>query len=325
MKKIIFILLVIAFIAAGCTTLGQKSTSINPEDAKSLAADFINNNLMKPGNTVSIKEVIEESGVYKIVVNMTNGEEIDSYMSKDGKIFFPQPMVIDEIVEAKQDSDPEQASNPAATVADVPKAATAKVELFVMSHCPYGTQIEKGILPVLKTLGDKVDFELKFCDYAMHGETEIKEQLNQYCIQKNEPKKFTTYLECFLDKGDGDSCLKTTGINTTKMNSCVATTDQEFQITDNFENNVGYRGRYPGFNIYKVETAEYAVSGSPTLVINGKKISSGRDSNTLLKNICAGYENPPAECDTVLTSAAPAPGFGFGGTASGATAAECGN
>ena len=37
-----------------------------------------------------------------------------------------------------------------------PKKEKPEVELFVMSHCPFGTQIEKGMLPVARLLGDKI-------------------------------------------------------------------------------------------------------------------------------------------------------------------------
>ncbi len=59
-----------------------------------------------------------------------------------------------------------------------------------MAYCPYGTQEEKGILPVVNTLNNKIDFKVKFCDYAMHGKQEIDEQLNQYCIETEQADKF---------------------------------------------------------------------------------------------------------------------------------------
>ena len=88
-----------------------------------------------------------------------------------------------------------------ASAAEVKKNDKPTVELFVMSHCPYGTQIEKGIIPAIEALGDKVDFNLKFCSYAMHGEQELREELNQYCIQKEQKDKLLPYLKCFLKEG----------------------------------------------------------------------------------------------------------------------------
>lgn len=184
------------------------------------------------------------------------------------------------------------------------------VELFVMSHCPFGTQIEKGILPVAKTLGDKIDFQIKFTDYAMHGETELREQLAQYCIQKEQPEKFFAYLEAFLVEGDSDSSLEQSGVNKDKLLSCIDKTDKEFKVLENFNKKIGFKGTYPGFEIFKADNAKYNVAGSPTLVINGTQNESGRDSNSLLKSICSAFNNAPEECDLELSAATPAPGFG---------------
>jgi hypothetical protein len=313
MKKIILITLAVALVTAGCI---QKTASnvMEPEAAKAKIVDFINTNLMKPGSQVSIKEFTEANGLYRVVVNTSAGDEIESYLTIDGEKFFPQ--VID-IAETEQQLS-EQKSTQAGTAADVPKADLATVELFVMSHCPYGTQIEKGILPVLETLGDKVDFELKFCDYAMHPtQGEVEEQLNQYCIQKEEPNKFTSYLKCFLEAGNGAECLTKTSINRSKLNTCVTQTDNEYKVTELLEDKSTWKsGRFPQFNIYQADALKYGVTGSPGLVVNGKKISSGRDSASLLKTICAGFSEQPEECFTELSSAAPGPGFGFGSTGS---------
>ena len=324
MKKIIFLGILLLFIVSGCTLLNQGVKEVTAEEAKILVADFINKNLMQPGSEVSIKEVVDEGPLYKIVVNMPNGgQEINSYLTKDGKKFFPQAMDVEEVEQAAADKEEKNTTPPA--TADVPKAEKASVELYVMSYCPYGTQVEKGILPVLETLGDKINFDLKFCDYAMHGKKELDEQLNQYCITKNEPDKLLAYLQCFLDADDGAGCLNKIGINTAKLNSCVAATDKEYKVTELFNDKSSWKsGQFPQFNIFQADTQKYGVSGSPTLVINGQKISSGRDSATLLKTICSGFNNPPEQCGTELSSTAPSPGFGFGTTGSD-TDAGCGS
>ena len=38
----------------------------------------------------------------------------------------------------------------------------AKLEFYVMSKCPFGTQVEKGIKPVIDEIGDYIDFHLEF-------------------------------------------------------------------------------------------------------------------------------------------------------------------
>ena len=324
MKKIIFLGLMSIFILSACT---PKDT-ITIEEAKVLANDFISNNLVQPGTEVSIKEVTEEAGLYKIVVNLPDGQEIDSYLSMDGKKFFPQVMDIEE-TEAKTDDTANGAeAQQQKGLSDIVKTEKPVIEAFIMSHCPYGTQIEKGLLPVMKTLGDKADIQIKFVSYAMHGEKELDEQLRQYCIQEEQNDKFLPYLECFLgssqgSEADSEECLSETKVNTRKMATCVAATDKEYEIKELFADKSTWSGgRYPQFNVHKVENEKYGVKGSPTFVVNGTNISTGRDAASLLATACAGFENAPDECATELSSASPSAGFGFG-TNGAATDASC--
>ncbi|MFH0923208.1 MAG: thioredoxin domain-containing protein, partial [Candidatus Falkowbacteria bacterium] len=244
-----------------------------------------------------------------------------SYASLDGTKFFPQAMEIKKSEEPAKQADADSAANsqpPAASVSA--KNDKPVVEVFVMSHCPYGTQIEKGILPVVEALGDKIDFQLKFCDYAMHGEVELNEQLRQYCVQQEEPEKLIAYLSCFLKDGKHEPCLTEAGINNTKLQACVLDTDQQYKVTEKFNDkstwNKDRNGdpAYPTFDVNKTDTNKYGISGSPGLVINGQKIQSNRDPASLLNVICSGFNEAPAECADSLSTATPSAGFGFSAT-----------
>lgn len=324
MKKTIIMALLLALVVTGCS-LPKKKKVLTIEEAKAKTLEFINTSLMQPGNEAEIKEITEEGDLYKLKV-MANNQEIESYLSKDGEKFFPQVMIIADIMKQVEEQKNAQTGAPETQpVAEAPKADNVSVELFVMSHCPYGTQIEKGILPVVKALGDKIDFKLKFCDYAMHGEKELKEQMNQYCIDKNEPAKLLAYLECFLEADDSAGCLKKASIDQAKLDACVAATDKEFKVMEGFnDKSTWLNGNFPKFDVFKSDVTKYGVQGSPSLVINGAKVNSGRDAASLLKSICSGFNNPPAECNSQLSSDTPAPGFGSGTAASGA-AGGCAN
>ena len=47
---------------------------ITLEEAKVKATSFINENLMQPGRQVTVKEAMEENGLYKIVVTMPGAQ-----------------------------------------------------------------------------------------------------------------------------------------------------------------------------------------------------------------------------------------------------------
>ncbi|MDP3056950.1 MAG: hypothetical protein Q8N37_00305 [bacterium] len=321
---------IMAILATGIVSLklspliknGSIKNPITLEQAKIKAETFINKNLMAPGSKITIKGAEEKNGLYKIAVNTGSGNDIDAYMTKDGKIFFPQAVDIEKTENDKKNA----AQSNSAAQTELVKSDKPEVELFVMSHCPYGTQIEKGILPVVSALGNKINFDIKFTDYAMHGEKELQEELSQYCIKTNEPAKFNNYLKCFIESTSGDSatCLTKASVNKTKLSSCVAATDKKFKVTANFADKNTWKGNYPTFNIYAEDNAKYGVPGSPTLIINGATADSARDSASLLKTICSAFNTPPKECSVTLSATAPAPGFGTGVSTS-ASSASCGN
>lgn len=315
----VFVLLV-ALVGASYYYSLNKSV-LKPEAAKAKVVDFVKNNLVQPGTEVAVKEIIKEGGIYKVVIKVggDKGQEVPVYLTTDGKKLFPQAMDVDEAEAKNKDGkQAEEEQNKPVAKSDVPE-----VNLFVMSYCPYGTQMEKGILPAVQTLGNKIKFNLKFVDYIMHGKKESDENLRQYCIQKNEPAKLDDYLNCFLKNGEGTeaACLKTAGINTTNLNSCVSATDSQFKITEKFnDKNSWDNAQFPPFDVNKDENGTFGVQGSPTLVINGTKVNAQRDSASLLAAICSAFNNPPKECEKKLSSTASAPGFGDGASANGANA-----
>jgi glutaredoxin len=312
MKKIIIASLFLSLALTGCS-LGKGISAkkiLTPDEAKAKAADFITKNLVSQGTNVDIKEITAEGSLYKLKVSVSSdqgSQDIDSYISNDGESFFPQVI---NIADTENQNQPAASTNSAPSAVVTNKTDKPVVELFVMSYCPYGTQIEKGIIPVVEALGDKIDFQLKFCDYTMHGAQETDENTKDYCIQKEQPDKLLSYLSCFLKEGNSVSCSKEVGLDDGKINSCIAAATKEFNI-DN---------KTTDFAIYKTDNQKYGVSGSPTLVINGAQISSGRDSASLLNTICSGFNNAPAECSQQLSSQTPAPGFGTGTTAGGSDA-----
>jgi hypothetical protein len=298
---------------------------IGIEAAKSQTLDFVKNNLVQPGTDVSIKDITEENGLYKI--NLTVGKQtVETYLTKDGSKFFPQAMDVAQAGKQNQDTDKQ-----AEAQKDIPKSEIPDVRLFVMSYCPYGTQMEKGILPVLDALKDKIKFQLEFVDYSMHNSKatndrkELDENLRQYCIEKDDPGRLSAYLDCFLKKGQGteSSCLESAGINATQTNLCMKAADTQFNVTKNFNDESSYQGNFPQFEVNKGDNKEFGVQGSPTLIINGVEAKTQRDPASILKTICSAFNNQPEGCASELSSTAPAPGFGEG-TGSGSNA-SCGN
>jgi len=295
----------------GFTDYVKNKTAGGGTLTKEEAEKFVNENLMEGGSGAVVQEVSEENGLWKIKLTVSD-QEYTTYLTKDKSTFFPQAINIADIQKQKAESEAQAKAQHEQDLANLPKNDKPTVELFVMSHCPYGTQIEKGIIPVVKALSGKIDFQLKFCDYAMHEEKELKEEMNQYCIMKDQGDKFFPYLECFLGDGDSGKCVTQVGIDANALNSCVTATDSQYKILANYANQSTWKsGTYPPFPIYQADVDKYQVSGSPTLVVNGTEISTDRDSASLLQTVCAGFGNKPEECNQSLSSTAPSTGFGY--------------
>lgn len=296
--------------------MGVAGNVISEKKAGDSLVGFLNE---QTGGGVSYVSSESDGLLYKVTVSY-NDQDIPVYVTKDGKYYVQGVSEIKQV--SVSDSSDDETTNQ-----NIPKTDKPKVELFVMSYCPYGTQAEKGIIPVVELLGDKIDFDLRFVYYAMHPTSgEVEENLRQYCIQKDQEDKFTDYLSCFLKEGKSDACLTEAKIDKAKMNSCYSAADKEFDVLKNKNDKSSWlSGYYPLFNVDKELNEQYDIGGSPTLVINGVQVSSARSPASYLDVVCQAFTdgNVPEECGTQLSNTAYGPGFGYDSTSSGGSAAQC--
>lgn len=304
---ILGIVLVFSFGPGGMAVTG-KATSVSSKAAADKAIKYINDNLVSPGTTATFVNVTEENGLYKITTNYQD-QDISIYSSLDGKyLFLSPPLDMDKVIETTQP-----------TTTEVTKSDRPQVDVFVMSYCPYGLQMEKAVIPAWELLKGKADITIRFVDYSMHGKKEIDENTRQYCIQKEQSDKFIAYLKCFTGEDNFAKCLAQASIDTAKLNACVASTDSEFNITGLYNDQSTWSGgSYPQYNVNTDLNSRYGVQGSPTLVINGKTVSANRSPEAIKEVICSAFNTPPSECQQTLSSDQTSSGFGGGsGTTSG--------
>ena len=289
----------------------------NKDNVASETLEYINTNMLQGQASAKLTAVNEEHGLYKMTLSLS-GNNVDGYVTKDGALFFTQ--AIDTSGAGPQVTPPAAQPTPEVVKSDKPV-----VELFVMSHCPFGTQAEKGMLPIANLLGDKIDFSIKYVYYAMHGKEELDEQSKQVCIQDEQNDKFSDYLSCFLEAGDTESCLKEAKIDTAALTKCVAQLDKDYKITEKFnQQSTWLSGKFPLFDVHKAENDKYQIKGSPGLVINGAQANSARSPAAYLSTVCAAFNEVPEECENSegVSTETFQPGFGYDKGA--ATAATCG-
>ena len=267
---------------------GITGNVISGDDAGVILTEHLND---LTGGGVEYISNEDIGSLYQVTVNY-EGQDVPVFITKDGTYFVQGAVPITGEVIADTPTDaPTQTPPPANLI----KSDKPEVELFVMTHCPYGTQAEKGFIPAIETLGDSIDSSVKFVHYFLHDPEETETPI-QICIRENEPNKYNDYLKCFLEDGDSDRCLAETKIDETQLNKCIEEDYEAFYAADS------------------VLSEGYGVRGSPTLVINGAIVQSGRDSAGYLATICSAFNDEPEECSEVLSSASPSPGFGYTAT-----------
>jgi len=197
------------------------------------------------------------------------------------------------------------------------KVDSVTFDLYIMSQCPYGTQMQKALIPVVELLDgtDKLTVNNKFVSYTMHGESEVVDNLVQYCVGENNPEREWDFIRCYIENsGDNSKCLTDLQIDETEVSTCSDDARTTFSIAGT------------AFPIYQEENLQYGVRGSPTLVFMGKKLAINRDPEIIKNFVCDILEEVPTECSTTLDYTI-APGFGpvnaEGTTTTGSTA-TCG-
>jgi len=285
----------IILIVTSLPIAGITGNVISEDEAGELVLGFAD----AQGLAIELVDVNEVGNFYEVSV-LINGQKSVLSVTKDGE-YLAQLIPLS----ALEPQEPEP-------VEGIVKSDVPEVELFIMAYCPYGTQAEKGFIPAIKTLGDNIDAKIRFVYYAMHDKLELDEQLKEYCIQEEQSDKFLDYLGCFLEDGDSDRCLVEVGIDKDKLDLCVLKTDSEFKVTEKYnDESTWLSGRFPLFDIHKDLNEAYDIGGSPTLVINGNVVSSGRDPASYLDVICQAFNEAPEECGEELLDTTYSPGFGY--------------
>jgi glutaredoxin len=166
------------------------------------------------------------------------------------------------------------------TLACRPETAK-KLELFVMSMCPYGVRALNAMEEVLKNFDNKIDFELHFIGngtaaagfQSMHGQPEVDEDLREVCAIKNYKKnyKFMEYVACRNKdlKADWKECTGKNGIDAKVMTKCSEGDEGKKLLEADLQiaNGLG-------------------IGASPTWIANGKNKFSGIDAETIRRNVC---------------------------------------
>ncbi|MBD3309592.1 hypothetical protein GF351_00045 [Candidatus Woesearchaeota archaeon] len=181
-----------------------------------------------------------------------------------------------------------------------------RLDFYVMSQCPYGTQVEDGIKPVLDEMGEHIDFNLEFIMYpkenyagredqfciedmcAMHGIPEVRGNMVQLCAARHNPDSYMNMITC-MNKDPSqipenwETCAQDNGLDVDAIKAC-------------------YEGE-EGLELLRQSAAKAqaaGATGSPTIYLNNQSYSGGRDKKAFMTAICNAFEGEkPEACSQI--------------------------
>ena len=142
------------------------------------------------------------------------------------------------------------------------------LELFVMSYCPFGVQAEEKILPIVKELGEQIDFKLQFIAQekaepsaheitpftSLHGYPEVAENIRQLLIAQEYPDRYLDYILCRgkqLEKS-WETCAEKLGIDVARIQALCDAPETEQLFRENIQ-----------------RAAALGIKASPTILVDG--------------------------------------------------------
>ncbi|MBN2459272.1 DsbA family protein [Candidatus Woesearchaeota archaeon] len=169
----------------------------------------------------------------------------------------------------------------------------AKVEFYVMSQCPYGTQVVDAIGPVLENLGEAVDFHLDYIVtetspgtfQSLHGAKEVAGNTAQLCAIKYYPDNYE-YMKLILCQNkdyanvdtNWESCAKENNMDVEKLRACITGEEGKTLLRESMQKAQLRNAR-----------------GSPTIYFDDQAYGGARDSLSFQRAICNSIEHEACE------------------------------
>jgi thioredoxin 1 len=191
---------------------------------------------------------------------------------------------------------------------DIKKLEHPLMQAFLVSYCPFGLQMQRilsGIISKMPSLSKniKVRYIIEMTGNnvtnmtSMHGPTESDENLRQICIREEQSSKYWKYVSCFTNSSNSSQCIKSAGVDDVLLKGCLSNDSR------------GLRYAREDFNL----TRQFNITGSPTLVMNGKIASEsdfgGRTEQALKNLLCCGFSSKPNYCSMNLSTVVAKTGF----------------
>ncbi len=284
---VVAVLLTITLVVANATGADIKSWFSFGNSSQKIAqkaVDYINaNGLAGGGQTATLGEVSEESGLIKFKLQIGT-QSFDSYVTKDGKLLFPQAVNIGGAnTTANQTPQPTAKQAPDSSKVVTEKEAfvgdvNAKLVMAFWSdyQCPFCKKAEQEVLPQL--IHDYVDtgkVKLVFKDYAFLGPDSQTLAKFARAVYYTAPSKFYAWHKAMYDNQGQENTGWATEAKIMEITTkAIGAADASKALAAFKANDAQYQQE---IDASKAEGIAFGITGTPATIV-GTKMISGADT-----------------------------------------------
>ena len=277
---ILVILLVASVFTSGFSFSNATPTSITLDQAKAKTLSYVNDNLLQPPFTAEISDAQDLGNFYQLTLSVA-GQDVESYLTKDGKMFFPQGFALDEVKAAATEKVAVSLDDDA-----VKGAEDAPVTIIEFSdfECPFcGRYIKETYPQIVKDYVNTGKVKYVFRDFPLEFHTEAQKAAEAAECAGQQDKYWEMHDQLFAnqDKLDLESLkgyAKKLGLDTEKFNTCLTSGVMAPEVKKDL-----------------AAGQEYGVSGTPAFFINGKLLSGALPYATFKQEIDAALAQANGE------------------------------
>ncbi|OGZ65927.1 MAG: hypothetical protein A3C58_00400 [Candidatus Staskawiczbacteria bacterium RIFCSPHIGHO2_02_FULL_34_10] len=239
------------------------------------SVEYLNSSVLKDGQKADLVGFSEESGVIKVSIKIDQ-KTYDSYVTKDGKLFFPEAIIINSNL-SKQSTATKDSSVDISKVKieGSPfignKDAKVVIAEWFDYQCPYCKKMEQEVMSKIYDEYIKTGkIKLVFKDYQFLGPDSQTAGLIARAVWEVAPDKFYEWNKAIYEKQDDENSgwgknsdiltlTKSIGIDSVKVEKLVTEKSSEYQKLIDAD---------------KLEGTDFGVKGTPALII-GKELLGG--------------------------------------------------
>ena len=172
-----------------------------------------------------------------------------------------------------------------------------KLDVFVMSHCPYGIQALDAMKEVLNVFNGQIRFSVNYIAEetspgvfnSLHGQTEVDDDMRELCAMKYYPDNYTymNFIWCRDANSastEWESCATDNGMDAAKIKACAEGSEGKQLLSDNIK-----------------IAQQLSIGGSPTFLVNNKKTFNAVNAAGIQVGICGANAGLSGCSKTVST------------------------